>query len=162
MIVLGIDPGVAGAIAMYDGKTLFVTDFPTITFRGTKKNKTRIVLSELADLFNIQLSGADHAYYEDVGAMPGNGGVSMFNFGYAAGLPTMCAVMCGIPITSVSPTKWKGDMGLNREAEKSRSRALQLFPNHVDYFKLKKDHNRAEAALIAWYGYQMLTVGRVR
>jgi hypothetical protein len=170
MIVLGIDPGINGAVAMWDGKDLYVTDFPLIsmeaktakTASGKKKIFNRINRAELADLFNVVLSGANHAYYEDVTAMPGNGGVSMFNFGYAAALPTMCAIMCGIPVTPVSPTKWKAEMGLNNDGERSRNRALQLFPNHVEFFKLKKDHNKAEAALLAWYGYMMQTVGKVR
>ena len=170
MIVLGIDPGIHGAIAMYDGDKLFVTDLPTISMEakaaktksGKKKIFTRINQPELADLFNYTFCGATHAYYEDVTAMPGNGGVSMFNFGYAAGLPTMCAVMCGIPVTPVSPTKWKAEMGLNNDGERSRTRALQLFPNHVEFFKLKKDHNKAEAALLAYFGFKMLTVGKVR
>jgi len=170
LIVLGIDPGIHGAIAMWDGKSLYVTDIPILsveaksakTKSGKKKIFNRVSMTELADLFNIVFSGADHAYYEDVGAMPGNGGVSMFNFGYAASQPTFGAVMCGIPVTPVSPTKWKAEMGLNNDGERSRTRALQLFPNSVEFFKLKKDHNKAEAALLALYGYKMLTVGKAR
>lgn len=170
VMVLGIDPGIHGAVASWDGESLYVADYPITSMEaksaktksGKKKIFNRINMAELATIFNIILSGADHAYYEDVGAMPGNGSVSMFNFGYAAGLPTMAAVMCGIPVTPVSPTKWKAEMGLNTDGERSRSRALQLFPKHVEYFKLVKDHNKAEAALLAWYGYKMLTVGKVR
>lgn len=162
MIVLGVDPGLSGAIASYDGTTLMVEDMPTIQFKGTKKMKTRIVLAELVDIMNIQFSGADHGYIEDVSAMPGQGVTSMFNFGTSFGIAQMAIAMLGIPVTPVSPMKWKMEMGLNSDAEKSRNRALQLFPNSVEKFKRKMDHNRAEAALIAWYGYKMLTVGRVR
>ena len=162
MIVLGVDPGLSGAIASYDGTTLMVEDMPTIQFKGTKKMKTRIVLTELADMMQVQFDGADHAYIEEVSAMPGQGVTSMFNFGTSFGIIQMAVAMIGVPITMVSPMKWKMEMGLNSDAEKSRNRALQLFPNSVEKFKRKMDHNRAEAALIAWYGYKMLTVGRVR
>ena len=162
MIVIGVDPGLSGAIASYDGTNLVVEDMPTIQFKGTKKMKTRIVLHELAAMLQVQFDGADHAYIEEVSAMPGQGVTSMFNFGTSFGIIQMGVAMLGTPITLISPVKWKAEMGLNSEAEKSRSRALQLFPNSVEKFKRKMDHNRAEAALLAWFGYRMLTTGRVR
>ena len=43
-------------------------------------------------------------------------------------------------------------LGLNNEAEVSRSRAIELWPTQSDFFKRKMDHSRAEAALIAEWG----------
>lgn len=162
MKVIGVDPGLSGAIASFDGKTLYVRDMPTIAVMGTKKSKTTIVLPELRDILNIEFDGCDHAYVEKVGAMPGQGVTSMFSFGESYGIIKMGIAMLGVPFDLISPVKWKAEMGLNSDAERSRSRALQLFPNDVEYFKRKKDHNRAEAAILAYYGWKMQTVGRVR
>jgi crossover junction endodeoxyribonuclease RuvC len=163
MMVLGVDPGKTGAIASWDGKNLRIEDVPTIAIgKGKGKTKTEINLPELADIFNIIFAGADHAYVENVGAMRGQGVTSMFNFGATFGMLKMGVAMANIPMTLISPVKWKAEMGLNRDKEKSRFRALQLFPAFSEYFKLKKHDDRAEAAVLAYYGYQMLTVGKVR
>lgn len=162
MRIIGIDPGLSGAIASWDGKTLVVLDVPTVQYKATKKMKTEISLSELSDIMNFTFAGADMAYIEKVGAMPGQGVTSMFNFGESYGILKAMTVAFGIPITLIPPIKWKSEMGLNSDGEKSRMRALQLFPNNADTFKRKMDHNRAEAALLAWYGYRMSTVGRVK
>lgn len=146
---------------MFDGSSLIVEDVPTTTFKSGKKNKTVIVIPALADLFNVLFSGADHAFIEQVGAMPGQGVTSMFTFGKAAGCLEMGVAMCQVPYTMVTPAKWKMALGLNDKAEKSILRANQLFPKYTSLFARKMDHNRAEAALIAWYGYRMLTEGKV-
>lgn len=163
MKIIGIDPGLtSGAIATYNGEVLYVLDVPTVKYKATKKMKTVLNLSELADIFNFTLAGADMAYIEQVGAMPGQGVTSMFNFGEAYGSLKAMTVSFRIPFTLVSPVKWKSEMGLNSDGEKSRNRALEMFPTYADYFKRKKDHNRAEAALLAWYGYCMSTGRKVR
>lgn len=163
MMVIGVDPGKTGAVASWDGKELRIEDVPTIAVgKGKGKTKTEINLPELAGIFNIIFAGADHAYVEQVAAMPGQGVTSMFSFGATYGMLKMGVAMANIPMTLISPVKWKAEMGLTRDKEKSRERALQLFPKFSDYFKLKKHDDRAEAALLAYYGYKMLTVGKVR
>ena len=163
MRVIGIDPGISGAIAAYDGSNVYVEDVPTLSIKKTKGKgeKNVINMAGLADLFNFMFAGADHAYIERVGAMPGQGVTSMFNFGKAAGTLEMGLAMMQVPYTVISPVEWKAKMGLNNDGEKSRMRALQLFPRQAAYFQRKMDHNRAEAGLLAWYGYQIITTGKV-
>jgi crossover junction endodeoxyribonuclease RuvC len=163
MRVIGIDPGISGAIAAYDGSVLHVEDVPTMAIKKAKgKGEKNIInLTELCDLFNFMFAGADHAYIERVGAMPGQGVTSMFNFGDAFGSLKTGVAMMYVPMTLISPVEWKAHMGLNSDGEKSRLRALQLFPRYAHFFQRKMDHNRAEAALLAWYGYHKLTTGKV-
>lgn len=170
MNVIGVDPGAkSGAFAKYDGTHLYVHDMPTIQYKNSqKKNKTAIDYVTLVDAFNIMFDGCDHAYIEQVSARKGPPGAksqgvsSTFLFGESFGAIRCAVAMLHIPVTMISPVKWKSEMGLNDEAEVSRMRALQLFPNFSHFFSRKMDHNRAEAALLAWYGYMMLTVGKVR
>ena len=62
----------------------------------------------------------------------------------------------GIPTTVVTATVWKRDMKLNQDKELSRKRAIELFPAFATMFARKKDHNRAEAALLAvWLERQL-------
>jgi hypothetical protein len=129
---------------------------------SSSRKKTEVNLPELVDNLNILFAGSDHAYIERVGAMKDQGVVSTFNFGMAFGYVRMGIAMIGVPSTLVSPVKWKLELGLNNDGEKSRHRALELFPKFSPYFSRKMDHNRAEAALLAYYGYKMLTVGKVR
>jgi crossover junction endodeoxyribonuclease RuvC len=161
--IIGIDPGISGAIAAYDGSNVYVEDVPTIAIKKTKGKgeKNVINMAGLADLFNFMFAGADHAYIERVGPMPGQGVTSMFNFGGAYYALQMGVAMMQTPYTLISPVEWKAKMGLNSDGEKSRMRALQLFPRQAAYFQRKMDHNRAEAGLLAWYGYQIITTGKV-
>jgi crossover junction endodeoxyribonuclease RuvC len=62
----------------------------------------------------------------------------------------------GIPLHLVSPAKWKRAYGLDADKEKSRALALRLWPARADLFGRKRDHGRAEAALIARYGAERI------
>jgi crossover junction endodeoxyribonuclease RuvC len=55
-------------------------------------------------------------------------------------------------VRHATPSRWKKALGLNGEAEASRARAIETWPNRADLFARKKDHNRAEAALLGLYG----------
>jgi crossover junction endodeoxyribonuclease RuvC len=61
-----------------------------------------------------------------------------------------------IPLHLVTPAKWKGHLRLSSDKEQARALALRLFPACSEHFKRKKDHGRAEAALIARYGAETL------
>ena len=54
-----------------------------------------------------------------------------------------------IPIETVAPSVWKKAMQLNTSKENSRLRAIEMFPKFEHFFTRKRDHNRAEAALLA-------------
>jgi crossover junction endodeoxyribonuclease RuvC len=64
----------------------------------------------------------------------------------------------GVPLYLVAPTKWKPHFSLGSDKEKARALALRLWPTSV-HFGRKKDHNRAEAALLARYGAEVLIGG---
>jgi crossover junction endodeoxyribonuclease RuvC len=152
MIVAGVDCGLTGAVALLDGPNLLaVFDLPTID--KPHKNKSRAELSPA--LLQDELIGdvkVSVAFIEAVTASPQMGTVSAFRFGECYG--QICAVFqcLGIRTELVRPATWKKAMGLNSDAEVSRAKAIELWPDSSHYFKRKMDHNRAEAALIAEYG----------
>jgi hypothetical protein len=60
----------------------------------------------------------------------------------------------GLAHTRIRPSVWKRHLGLTSDKEQARLRAMQLFPG-AD-LRHKRDHGRAEALLLAWYGWQHL------
>lgn len=161
MIVLGCDPGKKGAFAKYDGKSLSIVEMPTV---AVGKRGDEISWQGLADLFDLVLMPCDCAFIEAVHAMPGQGVSSMFKFGgaYHGALAMLAAFR--IPTTRVTPQSWKSAMRVNAAGKDAAvGRARELFPNNVSDFVGPrgglKDGN-AEAALIAWFGYQKMVTGR--
>ena len=86
--------------------------------------------------------------------MPGQGVSSTWTTGYGFGVWLGVLAALALPHTRVRPAIWKRAMGLGKDKEQARLRAIQLFPS-AD-LRRKKDHGRAEALLLAWYGWQCL------
>jgi Holliday junction resolvasome RuvABC endonuclease subunit len=153
MIIAGIDPGLSGAVAILhgDGTLLNVFDIPTVEEAHGKGSRQRVAPALLHDelIGDVRISVA---YIEHVASSPQMGVTSAFRFGEAFGATVAVLQTCGIRTELVRPAMWKKAMGLNSEAEVSRAKALELWPDSSSFFKRKMDHNRAEAALIAEYG----------
>jgi len=151
MIILGVDPGVNGATALWDGTTLITRAMPKTKSKG---RGWELNVAELVDDFDLLFCGADHAFIELVNARPQEGGASSFKFGYAAGVVRGLVVSQKVPVTMVTPQTWKSKLRLTKDKDYSRTRALELFPSNANDFKLKKDNDKAEASLLAFYGRQ--------
>ena len=157
MIIVGIDPGIAGAICFFSsGNVIDVIDMPTMA--EGKKNKKQVNGNQLYNELKKYLSeiNIDEAcvVVEHVTAMPGQGVTSMFNFGQSFGvIKGICSAM-QLPIHFIRPTKWKKYFNLiNTSKDASRSRAIELFPKVSEKLKRKKDSNKADSILIASYYY---------
>tara|TARA_B100000035_G_scaffold252600_1_gene221889 strand:+ start:588 stop:1079 length:492 start_codon:yes stop_codon:yes gene_type:complete len=157
MFIIGIDPGISGAICFFrDGKILDVIDMPSMA--EGKKNKKQVNGNQLYNEIKSRLSEENPAetsvIVEHVTAMPGQGVTSMFNFGQSFGvIKGICSAM-QLPIHFVRPAKWKKYYNLiNTSKDASRSRAIEIFPKVSEKLKRKKDTNKAEAILIASYYY---------
>lgn len=154
-MILGVDPGLNGAIATYDGRELFVIDMPVHMIVVSRKDRRAI--DERATLERVQrasLFGAQILVIEQVSGMPGQSGPAAFTFGYGVGVVTTAALSCGMTVERVAPVTWKAALGL-KSADKSAARrlAIETFPEHAEKFARVKDDGRAEAALIAKYGW---------
>jgi len=148
-IVMGVDPGISGAIAFY---------FPMVPGRIAVDDVPvaggEINVAELARL--IRIHRPTMAVIERVSAMPGQGVTSMFNFGRSYGDVRGTIGAMDVPMHFVTPQKWKKHFGLSSDKDQSRLRAIRRFPAAAENFKLKKHDGRAEAALIALYGAEVL------
>lgn len=155
--VVGIDPGLSGAVAFYDRASgaLEVADMPTFAVKSGKKTRNELNAVGFAGLF-ANAGNVAHVFIERVNAMPGQGVVSMFRFGESYGIAQGVVAALRLPISYVTPQKWKATMGLGADKEGARKAIVNLMPQHAGFFARVKDAGRAEAALIAIYGAREL------
>ena len=151
--ILGIDPGLDGAIACYDDDihALVVHDMPTLTLRTGKQLKARhLDEARLVDL--IRATAPDRAICERVHAMPGQGVSSMFKFGVCFGTIRGILASLAVPVTYCAPQEWQRVMRVPKGKDGARQRAQELFPRYSSLFARVRDHGRADAALLALAG----------
>ena len=153
MIIIGIDPGLNGAIAVLENnKVLNIFDVPVMP--EGKKNKRQINSAQLVKMLEEIIKNLDKnevtVVVENVSAMPGQGVTSMFNFGQTFGaIKGICAAL-SLPIFFVRPAKWKKHFDLiNSSKDASRTKAIELYPTISDKLSKKKDVNKSDAILIA-------------
>jgi crossover junction endodeoxyribonuclease RuvC len=151
MRIIGIDPGLNGAIAvLQNNKVIEIHDIPVMT--DGKKNKRQLNSAQLVKLLkdNFQDETDTVVIVEQVNAMPGQGVTSMFNFGQTFGaIKGICAAL-NLPIFFVRPAKWKKHFDLiNSSKDASRTKAIEMYPSISDQLSKKKDVNKSDAILIA-------------
>jgi hypothetical protein len=54
-----------------------------------------------------------------------------------------------VKVEVITPQEWKKFYGIGHDKDKARQVATTLYPESAGFFKRIKDHNRAEACLIA-------------
>ena len=156
MRVGGVDPGINGAIASWDGERLVTLKIPSVKAKGRGNTVDWIKLAKDTVFY---FPFVDHWYIEEVGAMPGQGVSSMFKFGYVAGALRGIISSMSAPITMVRPSVWKPDMAVTKDKKQTAARAAELFPQDANLFYGPRggvEDGVAEAALIAFYGRKKL------
>ena len=151
MKIIGIDPGLSGAIAVLENnKVLNIFDMPVMS--EGKKNKRQLNSAHLVSLLkeNMKFNEEVVVVVEQVNAMPGQGVTSMFNFGQTFGaIKGVCAAL-ELPIFFVRPSKWKKYFELiNSSKDASRTKAIEMYPKLSNQLAKKKDVNKSDAILIA-------------
>lgn len=153
MKFVGIDPGLTGAIAILSKDNLCVIDMPTVRWRDTKT----VCGVSLAGIFtNINSEDAVVAL-EKAQSFSGEGRSSLFTYGVGYGV--VFGVLCTFPrvaVHEIAAADWKRACGLTSNKGDSLEAAKQIFKNNTSLFARKKDHGRAEAALLAYYASRVL------
>ena len=151
MRIIGIDPGLSGAIAILDNnKVVGIYDMPVMA--EGKKNKRQLNSAQLVNIIkdNINTKEEITVVVEQVNAMPGQGVTSMFNFGQTFGaIKGVCAAL-NLSIFFVRPSKWKKHFELiNSSKDSSRTKVIEMYPSLSRQLSKKKDVNKSDAILIA-------------
>ena len=138
-MIIGIDPGANGGIAWIGRDGVGVEPIKGMTERDIY----RLLFGLFADSI-----GEPHCYIEHVHSSPQMGVKSAFSFGQNYGTLRMAVIAAGIPLETVSPAKWQGDLKCRTKGDKNvtKRKAQELFP------QIKVTHAIADALLIAEWG----------
>lgn len=143
-VSIGIDPGKTGAIAVMNDDDVFCLE----QFNVDKYVDVLSYVGSSTSSKDIKVC------VEKVGAMPGQGVVSMFNFGHNLGVIEGILSALRIPYQLVPPQTWKKEFSLTGDKAKSIEVCKKLFP-WVDLRATERSRKPsdglAEALLMAEY-----------
>ena len=157
MRLIAIDPGLYASAVFYCPEASIQSgmrwQFFDVPLRTGEK---RIDVKAFRDW--IMRFSPDRAYVELVGPMPKQGIGSTSVFMRAAGAIEATVICCDVPYTPIAPQRWKRyhNLPAGSDKEASRQLALNLVPELAPMLARKKDHGRAEAALLALYGAYLM------
>lgn len=148
-MIIGIDPGLDGGIAIISGTSTssYIELLETIpTVKKTGFIKRQVDAQKLGNLLRVYPDAV--CYLEGVASRPGQGVASVFSFGDTYGAIRGVLGALNIPTYIVIPSKWKKSLQIS-----SKEDSLKASQDLFGALKFrKKDHNLAEALLIAYYG----------
>lgn len=151
MLAIGIDPGKSGALAV------IYTDENNEPFRVKVVPFDPWVYREVLE--TCVDNNRVVCCVEKVGAMPGQGVVSMFNFGHNFGFIEGMLHSRRIPYQLVPPQTWKKEFSLSSDKQASIDVCKKLFPDIslLATPRSRKDSDgMAEALLMAEYARRKL------
>ena len=167
MILLGIDPGLTGALAWIyaDANGLPIVraleDMPVVARSRGKGNQVdaaalaRLLRAEPADLTLVEeIWGLPPLRASRTGAPVRAGTTSTFSFGESCGVIRGVLAALDRPVQYVPPQTWRTKAGLTGQGkDASRGVAARLHPEAAGRLtRSTKDHGRADAILIARAG----------
>ena len=150
MIILGIDPGSSGGLALIENKLnvlpkiIFALRMPTVTIYGKKVIDTKKIAIDL-QRFSIDIS-----IIEKVHAMPRQGVTSSFQFGRNFGGIEALSYLYSKRVDYVAPAVWKKAMGLGSTKKESLDLARLKF-GESELWSIKSNDGIAEAALLTLF-----------
>jgi len=161
-LIIGIDPGLSGALAVVDLDSMKLVDMIDIpVFKKDSKARKQgymehLDVHKLSQIVDIYAPMTSLCVLEEPGAMPKQGLSSTFRFGHVCG--AIHGVMAGhyMTVIPIKPSVWKPSLGLSSNKDDSRREASVAFRGFSWLWELKKHNDRAEAALLAIYGARYL------
>ncbi len=154
MIVIGIDPGNSGGIAVIPGPE---REWETPWAEQIPLCGKEIDGHQLAE--RLQDIGPGIVIIEKAQAMPGQGVTSMFNYGRGFGLILGVLEGLGIPYRLVTPQAWKNRVlaGTPKDKSAAANYVRKAYPTiNLTPGKKQKPHDgMADAACIADYGWRV-------
>ena len=151
MIIVGVDPGVSGAFAFFSTDHTGHIDVYDMPILDGDVDPQDAVPDDRKVPANIAMIERSHPH-------PKEGVSSVWRYASAFTTAVVVIKLLEIPIIFVSPAKWKKSLSLTKDKEQSRARAIETFPACAELFRLNKHHNRAEAAMLAFYASTLPTL----
>ena len=173
MNILSIDLGMDGALVLMSGahEVVKIWDMPTqeVPSKGRKRREVNPYL--MIDIFKECIDYSElkdeeiHIVFEQLRPMS-IGSIAIFSQGgFFFGMQWVCASL-DLKFTYIDPSRWKKYFSITKTENKglskgglkdlARLKAIDLFPEHEESLKRKKDVDRADAMLIGNYSYSVL------
>jgi hypothetical protein len=140
--IIGIDPGKQGAFAVLNTHDMQIT---TYDMPGTLDEKRALI----SDIGQVKCCWLERPFFPRMIGIK-----NAVTIAQSYGELKACLFFAGIPTFEVDPSAWKKTMRLSTDKNASRALASQYFPDASDQWARVKDDGRAEAALIALYGWR--------
>ena len=180
MIVLGVDPGLYGGIAVLaDGKLVNACKMPlaqtaraakpakvvtddagdvVATIRAEKSQKAQIDWAAFHTFLLENAFGGAVGAIERVGGMPGQSATASFTFGFNTGAAYGLLASVCLPVHQVAASRWKGALHVPSDKSGAMKRATELFGAEAAarYWPRRNCDGVAEAAMIALWAQRML------
>ena len=148
-VIIGVDPGLKGAICMHRGPdNIEVFDMPTIERIVNGKARNMVDPYLFRDII-INAGPCNMVVLEKLSTRPGESPIAALSYGIGFGQMIGVLVALERPYTTVTPQEWTKVLRVGADKDLHRLVAMQNFPHAADLFKRKKDDGRADAALIA-------------
>lgn len=163
-IFIGVDPGKYGAMCIYsECGILEIIDMPLRDVIGCNEDDRRREEIDSVLLHNqivrqlrkhkIKAGEVICAHFERVGGWKRDSASSAFSFGDSNGAARTAIMLAAKPQFEIYsyPQTWKGQLSLIKGGKDgSLELATQLSPSLASMLSQKKDHDRAEAFLLAY------------
>ena len=156
MILIGIDPGLSGALCLLDSEhgIVEIVDMPVFKVVVSGKDRSRLDLAGLRNLLaGWKAWEPQLVIVEDVADRPKQSG--MFSFGYVKGAIEATCMCLGLHVERIAPQRWKKALRVGVADDEILQRADWLFPGEGQRWRGPRGgklHDRAEAAMLAKYG----------
>jgi len=157
MQILAIDPGLSGAVVRFSGVSGMIE---------AKRDFKR--LADLSCAITELSPGCAFCVLELVASRTAQGVKSIFSFGRATGVAfgTLYTTHLRDKIYEIPPQVWKRFWRTMADVQTpevdSRAVVAQVFPQHSELVRRAKDHNTADAILLAAYGAHAHEMGELR
>lgn len=150
-VIIGVDPGISGAIAIIDVKNdkIDIFDVPTIKTKvaiNKKKSKNKIDYDKIgmSSLLKPYAKRKVTVVMERVHAMPNQGVSSMFNFGRGVGLWEGIFAAYGWEPDFITPQSWKKEYGDRLFKNLTKPDILKKIKTSLSSVGQKKEYDEAK------------------
>lgn len=148
--VLGIDPGLSGAICADEGNGWMFTWATPVVYVKPNSKQRRYDIPAMCALIQ-QATPALAAGLEVQGPRPKEGVKSSFTSGFGYGVWYALLVAYGIPVVTVRPQEWKKRWGLIKSTKQASVLVAKERYPQFGMAKVPMTEGQAEALLIAGY-----------
>ena len=157
-VVVGIDPGLSGAIAYVGPSGDPIARVIPVIKNGTRRSLDLGGIRTMFAAWKIVGTPGVHVFLERAQPMPRDGAMGAFRYGESYGMLVGCLDGLGLEVTTVHPATWKSILfsGTTRTKDDARALAAEVFPSMAPKLVTKVSHNMAEALLLAEYGRRVL------